>query len=265
MEMFRHFVLCSISMALPFMLSCIPHRPSLPKDVAVQSLPLEQPQANQSDIILSHSAYSLSYNHNTLIPNWVAYELTADETDGPWTRKGLRFMPDPDCRFRQADNDDYRNSGYSRGHLAPAGDMKWDSLAMVESFYFTNCFPQDKALNNGRWNQLEMKTRALARDYGRVYVICGPVFMNDDTIRIGHNGVAVPDACFKALLIPKGKDYSAIAFLMRNGGEDRTLRECACTVDEMEALLGMDLFCNLSDDVEEAIECQVTWDDWGIR
>lgn len=265
MEMFRHFVLCSISMALPFMLSCIPHRPSLPKDVAVQSLPLEQPQANQSDIILSHSAYSLSYNHNTLIPNWVAYELTADETDGPWTRKGLRFMPDPDCRFRQADNDDYRNSGYSRGHLAPAGDMKWDSIAMVESFYFTNCFPQDKALNNGRWNQLEMKTRALARDFGKVFVVCGPAFLNADTLRIGHNGMAVPDACFKALLIPKGKDYSAIAFLMRNGGEDRTLKECACAVDEIEALLGMDLFCNLPDDEEEVIECQMTWDDWGIR
>lgn len=215
--------------------------------------------------ILIKKGYTVSFNPNTLIPNWVAYELTSDETDGPWTRKGLRFMPDPDCRFRQADNDDYRNSSYSRGHLAPAGDMKWDSIAMVESFYFTNCFPQDKALNNGRWNQLEMKTRALARDYGRVYVICGPVFMNDDTIRIGHNGVAVPDACFKALLIPKGKDYSAIAFLMRNGGEDRTLKECACTVDEMEALLGMDLFHNLSNDVEEAVERQVTWDDWGIR
>ncbi len=226
---------------------------------------LEIPLKHDGDELIFHSAYTLSYNSITLIPNWVAYELTADETDGPWTRKGLRFMSDPDCRFRQADNDDYRNSGYSRGHLAPAGDMKWDSIAMVESFYFTNCFPQDKALNNGRWNQLEMKTRALARDYGRVYVICGPVFMNDDTIRIGHNGVAVPDACFKALLIPKGKDYSAIAFLMRNGGEDRTLKECACTVDEMEALLGMDLFHNLSNDVEEAVERQVTWDDWGIR
>lgn len=215
--------------------------------------------------IMAKRGYTVSFNPDTKLPNWVAYELTAEETDGPWTRKGLRFMPDPDCRFRQADNDDYRNSGYSRGHLAPAGDMKWDSIAMVESFYFTNCFPQDKALNNGRWNQLEMKTRALARDFGKVFVVCGPAFLNADTLRIGHNGMAVPDACFKALLIPKGKDYSAIAFLMRNGGEDRTLKECACAVDEIEALLGMDLFCNLPDDEEEVIECKMTWDDWGIR
>lgn len=226
---------------------------------------LEIPLKHDGDELIFHSAYTLSYNSITLIPNWVAYELTGDETDGPWSRKGLRFTTDPDCTSKQADNDDYRNSGYSRGHLAPAGDMKWDSLAMVESFYFTNCFPQDKALNNGRWNQLEMKTRALAKDYGKVFVVCGPAFLNADTLRIGRNGVAVPDACFKALLIPKGKDYSAIAFLMRNGGEDRTLKECACTVDEIEAVLTLDLFCNLPDDVEEAIECQVTWDDWGIR
>lgn len=246
-----------------FLCSCARH--SVKQTLHPENVRLEVPKVVTRETLVIHSAYSLSYNPNTLTANWVAYELTADETDGPWSRKGLRFMPDPDCRFRQADNDDYRNSGYSRGHLAPAGDMKWDSVAMLESFYFTNCIPQDKALNNGRWNQLEMKTRALARDYGRVFVVCGPAFLSADTLRIGHNAVAVPDACFKALLIPKGMNYSAIAFLMKNGGEDRTLKECACTVDEMEALLGMDLFCNLSDDVEEAIECQVTWDDWGIR
>ena len=231
------------------------------------NLPLELP-CNTMDVVEQvfwRTGYTLSYNPNTLIANWVAYELTAEETDGPWQRRRLRFMSDPDCLSGQADNDDYRNSGYSRGHLAPAGDMKWDSVAMLESFYFTNCIPQDEALNNGRWNQLEMKARALARDYGSVYVICGPVFYNPDTLRIGHHQVAVPDACFKALLISKEDGYSAIAFLMRNGGEDRSLKECGCTVDEIEARLGLDLFCNLPDDVEEAVESKVTWDDWGLR
>ena len=174
-------------------------------------------------------------------------------------------MPDPYCHSRQADHEDYRNSGYSRGHLAPAGDMKWDSVAMVESFYFTNCIPQDKELNNGRWNQLEMKTRAWAKEYGRVYVVSGPAFWDDDTLRIGHNGVAVPDACFKALLIPVDEGYSAVAFLMQNGGEERSLRDCAVSVDELESLLGLDLFCNLPDDKEDEVESKVVWEDWSIR
>lgn len=233
------------------------------KDVFLKTS-LELPRTNKTESITRHLAYTVSYNPSTLVANWVAYELTAEETGGSWSRKGLRFMPDPDCQERQADNDDYRNSGYSRGHLAPAGDMKWDSLAMVESFYFTNCIPQDTKFNNGKWNQLEEKTRRLAKHYGKVYIVCGPVYYNEDTLRIGHNRVAVPDACFKALLVPKDDTFSTIAFLMKNGGEDRPLMECACPVDDLEAILSIDFFCNLPDRIENAIESQVAWEDWGF-
>ena len=225
----------------------------------------EQSKMMHDEMCIFHSGYTVSYNPRTLTANWVAYELTAEETDGPWLRKGLRFMPDPDCYEQQADNDDYQNSDYSRGHLAPAGDMKWDSVAMLESFYFTNCIPQDAALNNGKWNQLEMKTRAWAQQYGKIYVVCGPVFQSKDTLRIGHNGVAVPDACFKALLIPKEKGYSAIAFVMQNGGEERQLTECACTVDELEQILSIDLFCNLSKRQQNIVESVIVWEDWGFK
>ena len=225
---------------------------------------MENPRISNEDIVITHLAYMLSYNSKTMLANWVAYELTTEETEGPWSRKGLRFMPDPDCHSKQADNEDYRNSGYSRGHLVPAGDMKWDSVAMAESFYFTNCIPQDKELNNGKWNQLEMKVRSLAREYGRVYVVCGPAFLKEDTLRIGHNGVAVPDACFKALLISTDKGYSSIAFLMHNGGEIRSVKECAITVDELEAIIGVDLYYNLPDGEEDSIESKVIWEDWGL-
>lgn len=227
---------------------------------------LELPRMNKNEAIISHLGYTVSYNNTTLNPNWVAYELTANETDGPWSRKGLRFMPDPDCKSKQADNDDYRNSGYSRGHLAPAGDMKWDSIAMLESFYLTNCIPQDAALNNGKWNRLEERTRRWANQHGKVYVVCGPIYENVVVKRIGQNGVAVPDACYKALLVQLSSGvYSAIAFVMRNGGENRRLEECACTVDELEALLDMDFFCNLPDKEEADVESKVVLEDWGLQ
>ena len=246
------------------LMSCIPHRPSQQTEKQINNRHIELCKTRPSEEIIFHSAYTVSYNPKTLISNWVAYEITAEETDGPWTRKGLRFMPDPDCKSRQADNNDYRNSGYSRGHLAPAGDMKWDSVAMVESFYFTNCIPQDKELNNGRWNQLEMKVRTWAKEYGRVYIVCGPAFLNMDTLRIGHNKVAVPDACFKALLIPTSTSYSAIAFVMRNGEEKRNLKECSCTIDQLETLLGLDLFYNLPDRIETEVESSICWFNWGL-
>ncbi len=226
--------------------------------------PLELPATSSSDSLLLYTGFTVCYDSQTLTPCWVAYELTAEETEGPWSRKGLNFVPDPDYHGRQAENIDYRKSGYSRGHMAPAADMKWDSLAMLESFYFTNCIPQDIPLNNGKWNQLEEKTRRWAKQYGRVYVVCGPVYQNEDTLRIGPHGVAVPDACFKALLIPKESGYSAVAFLMSNGGEERPLKECALTVDELERIILLDLFCNLPRWTQRRVEREVCWQDWGL-
>lgn len=240
--------------------------PSMSNFVEQYQFGLEIPGSDceARELLIIKHGFTLSYNPKTLTAKWVAYELTAEETDGPWSRKGLRFMPDPDCHERQADHEDYRNSGYSRGHLAPAGDMKWDSLSMLESFYFTNCIPQETKFNNGKWNQLEEKTRRWAKQYGKVYIVCGPVYRSEDTIRIGHNGVAVPDACFKALLVPKDNSFSAITFLMRNGDENRSVKECAITVNELESILGLDLFYNLPDAVEDSVECKIDWADWAI-
>lgn len=227
-----------------------------------QPLQLECPEVVLEDSLKSYSAYITSYNPKTLTAIWVAYELSANHTDGPYSRKGLRFVQDPDCPWPQAEDADYKGSGYSRGHLVPAGDMKWDSVAMRECFYFTNCIPQDTKFNNGKWNQLEERTRRLAKEYGTVYVVCGPVYEQRDTICIGANGVAVPHKCFKALMVPKDGSYSAIGFIMSNGGEGRGVMDCACTIDSLESVVGMDLFCNLPDKLEKNVESTVVWEDW---
>lgn len=223
---------------------------------------LQIPKYQDGETIKEYFAYTVSFNHATLNPTWVAYELSANHTDGPCSRKGLRFVQDPNCLWPQAEDADYKGSGYSRGHLVPAGDMKWDSVAMRECFYFTNCIPQDTKFNNGKWNQLEERTRRLAKEYGTVYVVCGPVYEQRDTIRIGANGVAVPHKCFKALMVPKEDSYSAIGFIMSNGGEEREVMDCACTVDSLEMVVGIDLFCNLPDKLEKNVESTVVWEDW---
>ena len=248
-----------------FLMSCIPHRPSQQTEKQINNRHIELCKTHPSEEVIFHSAYTISYNPQTLTANWVAYELTADETDGPWSRKGFNFMPDPDYTGLQADHGDYKGSGYSRGHLAPAGDMKWDSTAMAESFYYTNCIPQDKALNNGKWNQLEMKTRSWAQQFGKVFVVTGPVFYQSDTLRIGPHGIAVPHACFKALLAPTETSYTAIAFVMQNGEENRSLKECAITIDQLEVLLGLNLYYNLPDELEEPVENKITWENWHIH
>ena len=87
--------------------------------------------------ILYRTGYTTSYNRQRKLPNWVSYELLRNETQGEVSRSD-RFVSDPDVKGAPADTRDYTRSGYDRGHMAPAGDMKWSEQAMDESFLLTN-------------------------------------------------------------------------------------------------------------------------------
>ena len=137
---------------------------------------IELPSFLETDYIIEYNGCTVSYDEVARIPSWVAYELTSDEANGTIGRSGKKFRPDDKVKVVQADNNDYRASGWSLGHMAPAGDFKWDDTAMWDTFYYTNCCPQDEKLNNGSWNVLENKVRTWARRFGSVYVVAGPLW-----------------------------------------------------------------------------------------
>lgn len=114
------------------------------------------------------------------------------------------------------------------------------------------------------WNNLENNVRSWARKYGRVYVITGPFFTSNQFGTIGVDEVAVPDAFFKACVVPKGDGYSAVGFIMDNAALSGKLESYACTVDELENVIGLDLYCGLDDQVENEMESIVKWGDWGF-
>ena len=116
---------------------------------------LELPASREGDRIMTYKGYVSSYNPETLIPDWVAYELTAEETYGDATREDKSFSMDMNYRGKQAMREDYWGSGWTRGHMAPAGDFMWDDEAMSETFYFMNICPQREELNNKDWQYLE--------------------------------------------------------------------------------------------------------------
>lgn len=234
---------------------------------AQTGLEIPAPLANGREQIIYHIGYTVSYNGQRRLPNWVAYELTPEETSGPATRQN-RFVPDPEVPPNEtATTDDYRHSGYDRGHMAPAGDMKWSEQAMRESFYLSNICPQHPALNRGIWKRLEDLVRRQAETRGSVYVVCGPIAAGDAP-RIGRQGVAVPQRFFKALLQEAGGAWSAIGFVFDNGAAeddaDDALRVHTLTVDSLERLTGMDFFPRLPDSVETAVERETDLDWWGL-
>jgi len=205
--------------------------------------------------ILKRTGYVASYNKTNLLPNWVAWHLTAERTEGSAKRSGVDFAEDTEVPEPRATDWDYYNSGYDRGHMCPAADNKWSKKAMEESFLFTNMCPQNGNLNRGDWNEMEMACRKWAKKYGDLYIVCGPILYKGKHKTIGKNKVVVPEAFFKVVL-RMGDDPQAIGFIYKNTSGNRPKDSYVNTVDEVERITGIDFFPSLPDDVEKKVEAE---------
>ena len=217
---------------------------------------LEIPAYIKNHEIVRHTGYTLSWNEQYLVADWVAYELTATELDTQEVSRSEDFRPDESVR-KSSQLEDYKNSGYSRGHLAPAQDFKWSENAMSDTFYLTNMVPQKQDnYNAGIWLKAENATRDAARITGTVYVVTGPVLTDGPFDTIGPNKVAVPKQCYKALLVidENGGVHTIAMSIPQTAGKKESISNYLMTVDELEALTGLDFFIELEDDIENAAE-----------
>lgn len=209
---------------------------------------------------VEYTGFTMSFNPNAHVPNWVAWELTAEETKGHLSRS-KKFRTDyrvDGC----AEQSDYKNSGFDRGHMCPAGDMKWSEDAMSDCFLFTNMCPQAKELNSGAWKSLEEKSRVWAQRDSALIIVCGPVLSDYLTKSIGATGVIVPQRFFKVILAPYSDPPRAIGFIMNNGRVEGGMQQAAVSVDEVERITGFDFFSALPDDIEIAVESQNNFAQW---
>ena len=213
-----------------------------------------------SEQLIEKSSYIVSYNKDTKIPNWVAWHLTANHTDGP-IRRMSNFYEEESVPWPRATIEDYRGSGWSRGHMCPAGDNKWSETAMYESFSLVNVCPQNVSLNSGLWNRIEMDCRKWAQKYGSVYIVCGPLFYNKEHETIGVNKIVVPEAFFKVILCMQGEP-KAIGFVVKNNAGTKKKDQYVNTIDEVERITGYDFFYALPDSIEDRVEAYANLEDW---
>ena len=213
--------------------------------------------------IVEHTGFTLSFNREHNNPNWVAWELTAQEAQGSLARSD-NFQPDPLLPSNhQVEHSDYSHSGYDRGHMVPAADMKWSSKAMNDCFYMSNICPQTHTLNAGGWETLESACRRWAKQEGSVYIVCGPVYKGTKHKTIGKNlKITVPEGFFKVVLSMRKGEEKAIGFYYANSNAKQKMEETATTVDAIEELTGMDFFVNIDDRLEQRIESTFSLKKW---
>lgn len=211
--------------------------------------------------LVRYTGFTVSFNKLMHQPNYVAWELTADEAQAEGRRES-NFQPDPDVEGCATLND-YRNSGFDRGHMIPAADVKWSAEAMAASHYLTNICPQDHKLNAGAWANLEGNCRNWAKRDSAIIIISGPVLTDKLTREIGRdNIIPVPERYFKVVLSPYTNPPAGIGFIMNNGTVTAGVQGAAVTIDQVEAITGYDFFSALPDDVENEVESQCAYHKW---
>jgi endonuclease G len=227
-----------------------------------KQIEIPAPLKDRKEQIIRHKAYTVSYNSNTKIPNWVAWKLTPARFVENYSRKEGEFLPDPQLPESEAvTTDDYKGSGWDRGHMCPANDNRWDWKAMRECFFMTNMCPQHSNLNRGDWKELEDACHDWAVKEGAIYIVCGPILYRQAHETIGYHHVVVPEAFFKVVLC-LGKHPKAIGFIYKNNRGNNPLDSYVNSVDQVERITKIDFFPALPDNLEKKVEAQRNVNNW---
>ena len=221
----------------------------------------QEPLSGYGKMILGES-YVLIGNKDKGIKlikeGWITADLTKNEFERPY------FIEDKKVKTKSADWRNYKNSGYDRGHLVPAGDRRMSFEAYNETFLTSNISPQDHDFNAGIWNRLEQKVRYWAEKYDGVYVVTGGV-LKGKMKTIGEENVSVPNEFYKIVVDFSNGEYKAVAFLIPNKPSSESFYEYAVSIDEVEAKTGIDFFPQLPDSIENNLESMIDLRAWGRR
>ncbi len=219
----------------------------------IQNTLLEEPKYKSSNgEYIKHYAYSLLYNEEYEQAHWVAYQLTSEELT-PNFKRTDKFISDTAVVSGSASDQDYKGSGFDRGHLAPAADMVWSKQAMDESFYYSNICPQLAGFNRGIWKELEVQVRDWAREYGSVYITTGSI-CTASSQTIGENQVSVPTGFYKTILVYNDSLQGGIGFVFPHEKCEGELADYAVSIDSVESLTGLNLYSELPNKIEKRIE-----------
>lgn len=214
---------------------------------------------------------------------WTAYQMYKDNSGSKWNRnswkdtewEGDPFQVDPllqkGCR---SELEDYRGSGFQRGHICPSADRLCSKEANEQTFYLSNMHPQIGAFNTGVWQTMETQLRKWNVDSFRdtLFVCKGGTIADGQTLvpsKLVYSSsmtLPVPKYFFMAILCKKSGTYKAIAFWAEHKADASVyLTPYTKSIDELEELTGIDFFCNLPDNVEDAVESICSPVSWGLQ
>lgn len=231
--------------------------------------PIPSASATNEQMVHQHE-WITWYDDDLRVPLWVAYELTRSDASAQLTRRNC-FRRDPRLSDEAASVcEDYEEDIFDRGHMVPNADLNRGRLPQANSFIFSNMVPQHDLFNQGIWARLESKVRAWARVADGVYVVTGSIFDKDTNSQrdadadadlvAPTNRVAIPTHFYKIILHVRPSGFiDTISFILPHldesvGSTNPYLRDHIATIDEIEAVAGIDFFPELPNQRETVVE-----------
>lgn len=225
------------------------------------------PKIKVGEELIEHSALMLVYSEEHEQAKWVAHIISTEIIDGAVGRTN-DFRIDPEVKTGSSEEIDfflkeeidgnmvYDGFGYDRGHLAPSADFRWSSIALSESYFYSNMSPQVDVFNRDGWAKLEGMLRGYVYENNvPLYIVTGPVLNEDlDPILRSKNKVSIPKYFFK--IAYDLQNEKAICFLMPHQELEYPIESYAISIDSLEQITSIDFSPSLDDDIEGKIEAE---------
>lgn len=215
--------------------------------------------------IFRNDGFMVGYSDLWGNPLWVSYQIKSIQDDTHYQRP-QRFSTDW-RNLTHITPDDYRHSGYDRGHMAPnyAISRLYGETAQLDTFLMTNITPQKPNLNRKLWQRLEeVEIDHFTQQFKTVWVLTGPIFdPNIERLKSSY-WVEIPDAFYKIYFALPDKKMLAFIVPQEVRGKE-PLDHFLVSVDEVEEKIGFDFFHELEDTREEQLESSIKSAPWRLK
>ena len=245
-------------------------------------------KGGNSEVIIHSTAnygvnYSLEWDHSLRATRWVCWEVNGENrverysrsqlwpNGDPWAYDPLVPESEQQATYNELSKSYYPGTGsyYQKGHICASQDRIYDKTANEQTFYMTNIYPQVGNFNGKLWQKLESQVRTWGKGSNVMYVCKGGTIDTSAGILARTTGNhIVPRYFFMAIVSQTTKGLRGIGFWMEHLDEDRSgdlLSKYAMSIDALESKTGLDFFCNMPDETENAVEATLTLSDWNLK
>jgi endonuclease G len=225
------------------------------KTVVYAGLPQVVKYPNSIQVI-HNEGFVVGYDNVRKNPAWVAYRLVPVAKPAFIPVSELGSDPRTSAMVK---SEDYLNTGYRRGELAPPSliGICYGAEAQAKAARMSNIIPEMPNVADVMMTYLNRREwDAYVPKFNGIWVVTGPIY-GKPVIKFA-NGLQVPQAVYKIILVERNGKADVRSFIIPQDitGAEKPAKFLV-SVEQIENQTGLKFFNELSGDVAKALKAEV--------